>query len=181
MAKPGLFGDVVGKPYGGAAGVTPVNPAAIAQESRRVDKTFPPYAEQHAAIMRNRYPGGQTTVSAARPWANIQAQMLSDPRQGVSGMRIPPAELMGDKKTVREIFADPTKSDKITETITQKVPVGDMRIPTSELTGTRNFTPTRQPTSIMDMMIPIGELMEMRRRRDQMRFRQNPIHLLQRR
>ena len=100
MAKPGLFGDVVGKPYGVAAGVTPVNPAAIAQESRRVDKTFPPYAEQHAAIMRNRYPGGQTTVSAARPWPNIQAQMLRDPLQGAGSMRIPTQELMGEKTTV---------------------------------------------------------------------------------
>ena len=193
-------------PRVGAAGVPPVDPAAIVRESPRVDKTFPPFAEQHAEIMRNRYPRiSQDTLRAARPWPNIQAQMLPDPSQGVRGMRIPtaelmgtqvpqaqpnrrpfqmsdmtipPAELMGDKKTVREIFADPNKSDKITETVTQKVPVGDMRIPTSELAGTRSLTPTRQPTSIMDMMIPIGELMEMRRRRDQMRFRQNPIHLL---
>ena len=146
-------------------------------------------------------------VRAARPWPNIQAQMLSGPRQGVSGMRIPPAELMGtqvpqvqpnrrqfqmsdmtippaelmgDKKTVREIFADPNKSDKVTETITQKVPVGDMRIPTSELMGgptvrrehsgyfppppnwleRTGFNPGYfgRPASIMNMRIPTSEL-----------------------
>ena len=86
------------------------------------------------------------------------------PRQfQMSDMTIPPAELMGDKKTVREIFADPTKSDKITETITQKVPMGDMRIPTSELMGGGQRVPTgsaqyRSPASIMNMMIPTSEL-----------------------
>ena len=189
------------RPEGALAGPRPI------QESQRVDSDRPSYAEQHAAIMRNRYPGGQTTVSAARPWPNIQAQMLSDPLQGVGSMRIPPAELMGtqvpqaqpnrgqfqmsdmtippaelmgEKTTVKKIFADPTKSDTVTETIKEKVPMGDMRIPTSELMGTRSLAPRRQPTSIMDMMIPIGELMEMRRRRDEMRFRQNPYHMLRR-
>ena len=103
----------------------------------------------------------------------------------MSDMAIPPAELMGDKKTVREIFADPTKSDKITETITQKVPMGDMRIPTSELIGgptvrehSGYFPPPPnwlervahskegpinpgyfgRPASIMNMMIPTSEL-----------------------
>jgi len=75
MGRPEMMGPRVG-----AAGVTPVDPAAILRESPRVDKTFPPFAEQHAEIMRNRYPGGQATVSAARPWANIQAQKLRDPR-----------------------------------------------------------------------------------------------------
>jgi len=151
---------------------------------------------------------------AARPWPNIQSQMLSNPRQGAESMRIPPAELMGrqpppafsspmrpegaiagprprpfqmsdmtippaelmgDKKTVREIFADPGKSDKITETITQKVPMGDMRIPTSELMGGGQRVPTGSaqwgnvqhppnwqqrfsPASIMNMRIPTSEL-----------------------
>jgi len=145
MGRPEMMGPRVG-----AAGVTPVDPASrvpftrrqggftgprLAQESPRIDKTFPPYAEQHAAIMRNRYPGGPATVRAARPWANIQAQMLSDPRQGVEGMRIPPAELTADKTTVKKVFADPNKSDEIIETIKEKVPVGNMRIPTSELMG----------------------------------------------
>ena len=152
----------------------------LAQESPRVDKTFPPYAEQHAAIMRNRYPGGQATVSAARPWPNIQAQMLSDPRQGVESMRIPPAELMGEKTTVKKIFADPTKSDTVTETIKEKVPMGNMRIPTSELMGgptvrrehsgyfppppnwleRTGFNPGYfgRPASIMNMRIPTSEL-----------------------
>ena len=195
-------------PRVGAAGVPPVDPAAIVRESPRVDKTFPPFAEQHAEIMRNRYPRiSQDTLRAARPWANIQAQMLSDPLQGVGSMRIPtaelmgtqvpqaqpnrrpfqmsdmtipPAELMGDKKTVREIFADPNKSDEITETVTQKVPVGDMRIPTSELMGgptvrrehsgyfppppnwleRTGFNPGYfgRPASIMNMRIPTSEL-----------------------
>ena len=157
---------------------------------------------------------GPATVSAARPWPNIQAQMLGDTRQGAGSMRIPPAELMGrqpppafsspmrpegaiagprprpfqmsdmtippaelmgDKKTVREIFADPGKSDKITETITQKVPMGDMRIPTSELMGGGQRVPTGSaqwgnvqhppnwqqrfsPASIMNMRIPTSEL-----------------------
>ena len=177
------------------------------QESQRVDSTLPSYAEQHAAIMRNRYPRiSQDTLRALRPVPNIQTQMLRDSLQGVgsmriptaelmgtqvpqvqpnrrpfqmSGMAIPPAELMGEKTTVKKIFADPTKSDTVTETIKEKVPMGDMRIPTSELMGARSLAPRRQPTSIMDMMIPIGELMEMRRRRDQMRFRQNPYHMLQ--
>ena len=118
---------------------------------------------------------GPATVSAARPWANIQAQMLGNPRQGAESMRIPPAELMGDKKTVREVFADPNKSDKITETVTQKVPVGDMRIPTRELMGGGQRVPTGSaqwgnvqhppnwqqrfsPASIMNMRIPTSEL-----------------------
>ena len=195
-------------PRVGAAGVPPVDPAAIVRESPRVDKTFPPFAEQHAAIMRNRYPRiSQDTLRALRPVPNIQTQMLRDSLQGVGSMRIPPAELMGtqvpqaqpnrgqfqmsdmtippaelmgEKTTVKKIFADPTKSDTVTETIKEKVPMGDMRIPTSELMGTRSLAPRRQPTSIMDMMIPIGELMEMRRRRDEMRFRQNPYHMLRR-
>jgi hypothetical protein len=195
-------------PRVGAAGVPPVDPAAIVRESPRVDKTFPPFAEQHAEIMRKRYPRiSQDTLRAARPLANIQAQMLSDPLQGVGSMRIPPAELMGtqvpqvqpnrrpfqmsdmtippaelmgDKKTVKKIFADPNKSDEITETVTQKVPVGDMRIPTSELMGgptvrrehsgyfppppnwleRTGFNPGYfgRPASIMNMRIPTSEL-----------------------
>jgi len=88
----------------------------LAQESPRVDKTFPPYAEQHAAIMRNRYPGGQTTVSAARPWPNIQAQMLSDPRQGAHGQ--------ADRTTTIKKFADPNKSDEETTVIKDKIQGG---------------------------------------------------------
>ena len=130
------------------------------QESRRVDSTLPSYAEQFANMYPDKYP--PDVVSAARPWANIQAQMLPDPSQGVRGMRIPPAELMGtqvpqvqpnrrpfqmsdmsippaelmgEKTTVKKIFADPTKSDTVTETIKEKVPMGNMRIPTSELMG----------------------------------------------
>ena len=150
---------------------------------------------------------GPATVSAARPWANLQAQMLSDPLQGVGSMRIPPAELMGtqvpqaqpnrgqfqmsdmtippaelmgEKTTVKKIFADPTKSDTVTETIKEKVPMGNMRIPTSELMGgptvrrehsgyfppppnwleRTGFNPGYfgRPASIMNMRIPTSEL-----------------------
>ena len=112
-------------PRVGAAGVPPVDPAAIVRESPRVDKTFPPFAEQHAEIMRNRYPRiSQDTLRAARPWANIQSQMLRDPRQGAESMRIPTAELTADKTTVKKVFADPNKSDEIIETIKEKVPTG---------------------------------------------------------
>ena len=124
MGRPEMMGPRVG-----AAGVTPVDPAAIVrrraggfsgprltQESPRVDKTFPPYAEQHAAIMRNRYPGGQTTVRAARPWANIQAQMLGDPRQGAHGQ--------ADRTTTIKKFADPNKSDEETTVIKDKIQGG---------------------------------------------------------
>jgi len=202
-------------PRVGAAGVTPVDPASRVPFTRRQGGfTGPQIMEQ--VTSRNRLdrtmPRTQNVpavahTSAARPWANIQAQMLRDPLQGVGSMRIPPAELMGtqvpqaqpnrgqfqmsdmtippaelmgEKTTVKKVFADPTKSDTVTETIKEKVPMGNMRIPTSELMGARSLAPRRQPTSIMDMMIPIGELMEMRRRRDQMRFRQNPYHMLRR-
>ena len=164
-------------PRVGAAGVPPVDPAAIVRESPRVDKTFPPFAEQHAEIMRNRYPRiSQDTLRAARPWANIQAQMLSDPLQGVGSMRIPtaelmgtqvpqaqpnrrpfqmsdmtipPAELMGDKKTVREVFADPNKSDKITETVTEKVPTGSAQW--GNVQHPPNWVNRINPTSLMNM------------------------------
>ena len=210
--RPEMMGPRVGA-AGVPSGVTPVDPAAIARR-RAGGYAGPPVMEQ--VTSRNRLdrtmPRTQNVpavahVSAARPWANIQAQMLRDPLQGVGSMRIPPAELMGtqvpqaqpnrgqfqmsdmtippaelmgEKTTVKKVFADPTKSDTVTETIKEKVPMGNMRIPTSELMGARSLAPRRQPTSIMDMMIPIGELMEMRRRRDQMRFRQNPYHMLRR-
>ena len=61
---------------------------------------------------------------AARPWANIQSQMLGDPRQGAESMRIPTAELTADKTTVKKVFADPNKSDEIIETIKEKIPTG---------------------------------------------------------
>ena len=216
-------------PRVGAAGVTPVT-SQVPFTRRRGGFTGPSIMEE--VTSRNRLdrimPRTQNVpavahASAARPWPNIQAQMLRDPSQGVGGMRIPPtelmgrqpppafsspmrpegaitgprprpfqmsdmaippAELMGDKKTVREIFADPTKSDKITETITQKVPMGDMRIPTSELIGgptvrehSGYFPPPPnwlervahskegpinpgyfgRPASIMNMMIPTSE------------------------
>lgn len=153
MAKPGLFGDVVGKPYGGGAGVTPVNPAAIVRESPRVDKTFPPFAEQHAEIMRNRYPRiSQDTLRAARPWPNIQAQMLSDPLQGVGSMRIPTAELMGEKTTVKKTFADPSVSDTITETIKEKVPTGSAQW--GNVQHPPNWQDRINPTSLMNILNP---------------------------
>ena len=195
--------------YKGRGAVAPLN-----ANERRVSDLM---RDQGMQTVQNIQPNA--VVSRARPWPNLQAQMLRDPLRGVGGMRIPPAELMGrqpppafsspmrpegaitgprprpfqmsdmtippaelmgEKTTVKKVFADPTKSDTVTETIKEKVPMGNMRIPTSELMGARSLAPRRQPTSIMDMMIPIGELMEMRRRRDQMRFRQNPYHMLRR-
>ena len=106
--------------------------------------------------------------------------MLRDPRQGAESMRIPTAELTADKTTVKKVFADPNKSDEIIETIKEKVPVGNMRIPTSELMGgptvrrehsgyfppppnwleRTGFNPGYfgRPASIMNMRIPTSEL-----------------------
>ena len=143
---------------------------------RRFDATTLANQQRRNAL----WGSGPATVSAARPWPNIQAQMLGDPSQGVSGMRIPPAELMGEKTTVKKIFADPTKSDTVTETIKEKVPMGNMRIPTSELMGgptvrrehsgyfppppnwleRTGFNPGYfgRPAYIMNMRIPTSEL-----------------------
>jgi len=101
---------------------------------------------------------GPATVSAARPWANIQAQMLGDPRQGAESMRIPPAELMGDKKTVREIFADPNKSDKITETITEKVPTGSAQWGNVQHPPNWQQRFDRRPVTFSSPMQPEGAL-----------------------
>ena len=141
-------------PRVGAAGVPPVDPAAMAiQESPRVDKTFPPFAEQHAEIMRNRYPRiSQDTLRAARPWANIQAQMLGDPRQGAESMRIPTAELMGEKTTVKKTFADPSVSDTITETIKEKVPTGSAQW--GNVQHPPNWQNRVNTTSLMNMLNP---------------------------
>jgi hypothetical protein len=165
----------------GAAGVTPVDPASrVPFTRRRGGFTGPTPTREYPIVPSDRIPHDYARTSPARPWPNIQAQMLRGQRQGVESMRIPSAELTADKTTVKKVFADPNKSDEIIETIKEKVPIGNMRIPTSELMGARSLAPRRQSTSIMDMMIPIGELMEMRRRRDQMRFRQNPYHMLRR-
>ena len=121
------------------------------QESQRVGE-LPSYAEQHAAIMRNRYPGGQTTVSAARPWPNIQAQMLRDPLQGAGSMRIPTQELMGEKTTVKKVFADPNKSDEIVETIKEKVPTGSAQWGNSQ--HPPNWMSRLAPTSLLNIINP---------------------------
>ena len=121
------------------------------QESQRVGE-LPSYAEQHAAIMRNRYPGGQTTVSAARPWPNIQAQMLRNPSQGAGSMRIPTQELMGEKTTVKKVFADPNKSDEIVETIKEKVPTGSAQWGNSQ--HPPNWMSRLAPTSLLNIINP---------------------------
>ena len=188
--RPEMMGPRVGA-AGVPSGVTPVNPAAIARR-RAGGYAGPPVMEQVTSrnrldrtMPRTQNVPGVAHTSAARPWANIQAQMLRDPRQGVSGMRIPPAELMGEKTTVKKIFADPTKSDTVTETIKEKVPMGGMRIPTSELMGGGQRVATHsgyfppppnwlervahaegpinpgyfgRPASIMNMRIPTSEL-----------------------
>ena len=121
------------------------------QESQRVGE-LPSYAEQHAAIMRNRYPGGQTTVSAARPWPNIQAQMLRNPSQGAGSMRIPTQELMGEKTTVKKVFADPNKSDEIVETIKEKVPTGSAQW--GNVQHPPNWMSRLAPTSLLNIINP---------------------------
>ena len=71
-------------------------------------------------------------VRAARPWPNIQAQMLSDPRQGVSGMRIPPAELMGRQPP--PAFSSPMRPEgAITGPRPRQFQMSDMTIPPADL------------------------------------------------
>lgn len=89
---------------------------------------------------------------AARPWANIQAQMLGDPRQGAESMRIPTAELMGEKTTVKKTFADPSVSDTITETIKEKVPTGSAQW--GNVQHPPNWQDRINPTSLMNILNP---------------------------
>jgi len=117
MGRPEMMGPRVG-----AAGVTPVDPAAIARR-RAGGYAGPPVMEQ--VTSRNRLdrtmPHTQNVpavahVSAARPWANIQAQMLGDPRQGAHGQ--------ADRTTTIKKFADPNKSDEETTVIKDKIQGG---------------------------------------------------------
>ena len=102
-------------PRVGAAGVTPVDPAAMAiQESPRVGDR-PSYQDQFEIATR-RGVERPDVVSAARPWANIQAQMLGDPRQGAHGQ--------ADRTTTIKKFADPNKSDEETTVIKDKIQGG---------------------------------------------------------
>ena len=81
---------------------------------------------------------GPATVSAARPWANVDpgvSLMNRTPAPSSRGFVSPAVGMlpaagrdrpfpMADKKTVKKIFADPNKSDEIIETIEEKVPTG---------------------------------------------------------
>ena len=120
-------------------------------------------------------------TSAARPWANIQAQMLGGMGQGdtvasqaeadrlrainignpdalmaagitpaLGGINREPS--MVDKKIVREVFADPNKSDKITETIEEKIPTGSAQWGNSR--HPPNWQNRVNTTSLMNMLNP---------------------------
>ena len=125
-------------PRVGAAGVTPVDPAAIARR-RAGGYAGPPVMEQVTSrnrldrtMPRTQNVPGVAHTSAARPWANIQAQMLSDPRQGVSGMRIPPAELMGRQPP--PAFSSPMRPEgAITGPRPRQFQMSDMTIPPADL------------------------------------------------
>ena len=97
-------------------------------------------------------------TSAARPWANIQSQMLRDPRQGVESMRIPTEELTATKKTVSEVFADPNKSNKITETIEEKVPTGSAQWGNVQHPPNWQQRFDRRPVTFSSPMQPEGAL-----------------------
>ena len=149
MGRPEMMGPEVG-----AAGV-PVKESQIPS----VRHDAPTYQERFDATTlanqqrRNALWGsGPATVSAARPWANIQSQMLSDPGQGdiasqaeqnrlrainsgnpdaLRAAGITPAmgdiqrePAMADKTIVKKTFADPNQSDTVTETIKMKEPIG---------------------------------------------------------
>ena len=129
MGRPELMGPRVG-----AAGV-PVKESQIPS----VRHNAPTYQERFDATTlanqqrRNALWGsGPATVSAARPWANIQSQMLSNPRQEAIDFEnttrqqvlVDAARPTADKTTVKKVFADPNKSDEIIETIKEKVPIG---------------------------------------------------------
>ena len=80
MAKPGLFGDVVGKPYGGAAGVTPVNPASRVPFTRRQGGfTGPRSTREYPIVPSDRISHDYARTSPARPWANLQPENLLTP------------------------------------------------------------------------------------------------------
>jgi hypothetical protein len=115
---------------------------------------------------------GPDTVSAARPWANIQAQMLGGMGQGdtvasqaeaarlnainsgdsaaLRAAGIMPA--MADKTIVKKTFADPSVSDTITETIKEKVPTGAAQWGNSR--HPPNWQNRVDTTSLMNMLNP---------------------------
>jgi hypothetical protein len=59
---------------------------------------------------------------------------------------------MVDKKIVREVFADPNKSDKITETIEEKIPTGSAQWGNSR--HPPNWQNRVNTTSLMNMLNP---------------------------
>ena len=67
-------------------------------------------------------------------------------------MRIPTAELMGEKTTVKKTFADPSVSDTITETIKEQVPTGSAQWGNSQ--HPPNWQDRINPTSLMNILSP---------------------------
>lgn len=183
--RPEMMGPKVGAAEVGVKeNLLSTNPDMYAGvNQRRFDATTLANQQRRNAL----WGSGPATVSAARPWPNIQAQMLSDPRQvpmqglgsarqwGTQNPNVPGSmaldptwaggvrgaglnapvirpELMGDKKTVREVFADPNKSDKITETITEKVPTGSAQWGNSQ--HPPNWMSRLAPTSLLNILNP---------------------------
>ena len=149
-------------PRVGAAGVTPVDPASRVPFTRRQGGfTGPQIMEQ--VTSRNRLdrtmPRTQNVpavahTSAARPWANIQAQMLGDPRQGAHGQ--------ADRTTTIKKFADPNKSDEETTVIKDKIQGGPAynRPPPNWMmrTGLAGEGYFGRPTTFSSPMQPEGAL-----------------------
>jgi len=103
--------------------------------ARSLDREYVPFNTDRVDLpskSRVRYPPANAVTTAARPWPNIQAQMLSDPRQGVGGMRIPPAELMGRQPP--PAFSSPMRPEgAIAGPRPRQFQMSDMMIPSADL------------------------------------------------
>ncbi len=195
MGQPGAFGPVVGQPR-----QAPVQPQATPQA--RFDATTLANQQRRDALWNS----GPANV-ATRPYQfpNIQSQMLTDPSissgPGFTGE--------AEKTTVKKIIDDPNTPNTVTETIKEKVPSSIMNLvnQTYPHLDRTNQIGNAQVWPRLGGNVPGGSqgllqramnwegfsadawkdlinkryLEEMRKRQDHMRFRQNPIHLLQRR
>ena len=185
MGKPGAFGPVVGQPR-----QAPVQPQ-VAKRNFPTPGVYPP---ANATTRPYQFP-------------NIQSQMLTDPRMS-SG---PGFTGETEKKTVRTEYDDPTKSNTTVQTVVEKggTPSSIMNLvnQTYPHLDRTNQIGNAQVWPRLGGNVPGGSqgllqramnwegfsadawkdlinkryLEEMRKRQDHMRFRQNPIHLLQRR
>jgi hypothetical protein len=126
MGRPELMGPEVGA----AGGRNLTNQPTSAMMNEWVRESQVPSVRRDAPTYQDRFDAttlanqqrrnalwgsGPSTVSAARPWANLQAQ-IGDPRQGAHGQ--------ADRTTTIKKFADPNKSDEETTVIKDKVQGG---------------------------------------------------------